>query len=472
MTWLVVMTVFSLSAAPFEQFVKEAESVKNTFEGDEAEFFPELLGDLPIQGTEDTPDFRTCQESGQFERLFSQTLMQEEIAQTKQVKKCLGHNHILIEKVPEHQMKNTKKRIQAIQAQYAQNPQLKKSSITAEYHKRHNDIFASFEHIDDAAACDHFTQETVSAPPKIADTWTTDDPANYNTIKNSPHCHIAATQQKDKTHRDLLFICAPSAAESQCAQLRELGGVLVSKRCIHQNPETDECELWEKTFNLSRRAPPTQTPRNNEFDHLKAKYTPNEDLPQIRAIFSSLSEMPIGEGEKMLNWNQETEIFNAEERGCAESRKVGEVFDCCKDMSGCIGCSENEKKLRQMRDEGRCHYVGHYNDGLLDLKRNRVFCCFPTKLLRIFSEKMRAQMFGKDTEAAWGTPKKPRCNGISLEQMSGKVDVSLFDLSETAADFAVDETKIMAEMEEELREAIKLSEGQHIFKDLIDETTH
>jgi len=122
-----------------------------------------------------------------------------------------------------------------------------------------------------------------------------------------------------------------------------------------------------------------------------------------------------------------------------------------------------------MNDEGRCHYVGHYYGSLS--KQKKVYCCYPTKLLRIFNEKAREQMFpGKSKEELWGSPKKPKCHGFSLQEMEGKVDFSKIDFSEAASDFPIDEAQIEREMVERLSEAVKKPQLNAFFLEEPDAT--
>lgn len=62
------------------------------------------------------------------------------------------------------------------------------------------------------------------------------------------------------------------------------------------------------------------------------------------------------------------------------------------------------------------------------VQRKKSFCCYNSKLGRIFNEQGRIQL-GR----GWGSPESPECSGFTPEEFQ-KLDFSEIDLSEFIAD--------------------------------------
>lgn len=465
---------------------------KYIFDGHEAKFHPEILQDplsvLDIASSQEEPAHREiilekCIESGTFERIFSQNLQITLVPQLKKVKQCNGHTSIeeVKDKNQKKLKKKTEKKIDELKQKYSNDPAIKKEfSVSSKYHKHHFcEIISQFHHLDNTDACDHFQLIDSLKRFEEKDEWITDVPEALASIQKNPHCKLAVIQVtegpakkqidgheifRDVWKKTLLFECSPNP-NSPCANFREQGGVLVKKRCLRENDETGDCELWEKTFDLGKTYVPESQLKskkegrrlpwglNGEFRPAPASNT--TDFPQVFTMLKALSEMPLGEGKNLADFHAKMPIFNSKAHRCNRNHVMKELYDCCDSMSGSMPCSEKEKKLRKLRDEGRCHFVGNDLTGILNNRRVKVFCCYPTKLLRIFNENIRKQM-GVD----WGTAEQPKCGGFSLEDLEGKLEVSLLDVSEAADELGIDINIVENEMVEELRSTLK-SSGIH-----------
>ncbi|HSX38478.1 MAG TPA: conjugal transfer protein TraN [Chlamydiales bacterium] len=477
-------------------FINSIQSVpgKIEFFGDEAEFHPEILAnplaELDISSVEKIPAeketaLRMCEESGTFEREFVQRLEVILLSEPKKVKRCNGHHEI--QKVSVKEAKNKKDRkkivnqkINKLKDQYINNQYIKNEfSINAapDTHEYHVDIIINYQHFDDTSVCDMFQMVEVEGIIEEKDEWKTDLFEEYDSIRNNPNCKLQLIRNeggpefreidghqitRNSWIRTLLYQCAPDVC-SPCQPLRKQGGQLVKKRCIRENEETGQCELWELTYDVGKStAAYTKCNEKNIWgmdwqkidpDSLKSDHS--SDFLKIFGILKSITQMPIGEWDNLLNCGQ-AKIFNGAAHRCRCNHNIKELQDCCKKMSGVMTlglwspCSEEELELKKMNDEGRCHKIGSYIDeGLFDI-RHRVFCCFPTKLLRIFNEQARKQM-----GMGWGTVKKPDCRGFSLEELSGKADLSLIDFSEAADDLAIDEDLVKTEMLQQLQSSME-----------------
>jgi conjugal transfer mating pair stabilization protein TraN len=92
-------------------------------------------------------------------------------------------------------------------------------------------------------------------------------------------------------------------------------------------------------------------------------------------------------------------------------------------------CSGGEKGLALKREKGLCHLVGTYcsrKDSVFGqcLEKKTNFCCFGSKLARIFQEQGRKQL-GID----WGSANSPNCRPLTLDELKS-LDFSKFDMEE------------------------------------------
>jgi len=126
-------------------------------------------------------------------------------------------------------------------------------------------------------------------------------------------------------------------------------------------------------------------------------------------------------------------VFPGQADGC--KKIVLSFVDCCSSMKGwgqnvnLCKCSGGEKGLALKRDKGLCHDVGiycHQKDPILGtcLVKKRNFCCFSSKLARIFHEQGRKQL-----NIGWGSAKSPDCRPLTLDELK-RLDFSKFDMEE------------------------------------------
>ena len=99
---------------------------------------------------------------------------------------------------------------------------------------------------------------------------------------------------------------------------------------------------------------------------------------------------------------------------------------------GLSSCDEEEKMLAKQREAGLCHYVGTYCAHKLPLGGCRVkksnYCCFQSKLARIFHEGGRSQI-----GMSWGDAEHPNCRAFTVDELQ-RIDFSLINLSELFSD--------------------------------------
>lgn len=99
-------------------------------------------------------------------------------------------------------------------------------------------------------------------------------------------------------------------------------------------------------------------------------------------------------------------------------------------------CDREETLTAFRARKGLCRHIGQYcarrlRLGLVNvcLERKETYCCFNSKIARLIAEAARAQLAGMH----WGTPDKPSCQGISVEQFQ-QLDLSRVDFTDIYRD--------------------------------------
>lgn len=409
--------------------------------------------DLSIETTviPEEEQIETCLEAGTYQVSFKQELSLQVGPATKESSKiCKGHKH----SKSYDTVKKAKHRVPLKKKKFAENPDIK----SFEVHRDEEKVTCSWTHKDNVLACNHFsTEEKIVKEGAVEEHWETDQADALSIVEANPSCKLlyhtvlkgpetrlinGASIHRDIWARHLFFSCE-SDSNSKCAQLRNQGAVLVRKKCLETNL-FEECDLWEKTYDLGKRAASQKTSvafqkdaiwgLENEF---KTSYDKNIDFGETLATLSAFSEMESTLENQSSDLHDKVQIFQGENLKCQKSFLEGSVFDCCKKMEGLAvdvklaSCKSEEKCLAKFRSEGKCHFIGSQK-AKLGTVTEHVYCCFPTKLARIIHQQGRQQLGMK-----WGKVDKPKCRGLSLEELQ-RVDFSRIDLSEVIEDINVD----------------------------------
>lgn len=126
-------------------------------------------------------------------------------------------------------------------------------------------------------------------------------------------------------------------------------------------------------------------------------------------------------------------VFAGNAEGC--NKAIAGFINCCSSMKGwgkdinLSRCSPLEKGLALKRDKGLCHRVGTYcakKDPILKtcLVKKTSFCCFGSKLARIFQEQGREQL-----GISWGSASLPNCRPFTIQELVS-LDFSKFNMEE------------------------------------------
>jgi conjugal transfer mating pair stabilization protein TraN len=404
-----------------------------------------------------------CQEAGTYQISFIQKrIVQATPAIKNRVKRCRGHfqlsEYFFWKSSAESELKRVKKELSKDATLESSHANISESSGVKKY-----TVIAHWKHKDNSSNCPSCTtEEIVVHPPTEEDFWQTDFPKDLIEIESNPNCRLLYSQIvdgpevrkvdgqsifRDSWGRQLFFSCEPNA-QSPCTELRTQGGTLVKKRCLKEN-HFGECDLWEKTYDLGKKAASREEIHlfngdeiwglNQVFD---SSYDKNNDIAtavSTLAIFSDIKK-ELENSRKELG--KDVEIFRGERMQCECSFIQGVIYDCCKKMDGLAvstylaRCNAEEQALAERRHAGQCHHVGSKKENL-KTQTTQVFCCFPTKLARILHEQGREQLGIK-----WGKADSPKCRGFSLAELQ-RIDFTKIDLSDAIEDISIDKEELL-----------------------------
>lgn len=407
-----------------------------------------------------------CQEAGTYQIAFTQKRVVKALPALKsQIARCKGHfrlsEHFFWKSSAEDELKQVKK-------------ELSKDETLGSFHANISEgvgvkkyaVLSQWKHKDNAANCPNYTtEEIVIQPPQEEDFWQSDFPEDLVEIEGNPNCRLLYSQVvegpevrkvgeqsvfRDCWGRQLFFSCEPDAL-SPCAELRTKGGTLVKKKCLKEN-RFGECDLWEKTYDLGKKAASREEVHvfsgdeiwglNGVFD---SSYEKNKEIATVLSTLSIFSDIKKELENSGRDLGKDVEIFRGEKMQCECSFIQGVLYDCCKKMEGLAiatylaRCNAEEQSLAERRSAGQCHHVGSKKENL-STQTTQVFCCFSTKLARILHEQGREQL-----KIKWGKADSPECRGFSLEELQ-RIDFTKMDLSDAIEDVSIDKEELLSKV--------------------------
>lgn len=222
--------------------------------------------------------------------------------------------------------------------------------------------------------------------------------------------------------------------KGDCNALRSRGCVQVSSKCLEEKGGI--CLVYAQTYKCTQGKYNTQTKTvvgtGQPFCLVggchDASFDGNDEFLTAMSKLSLMREMEKNKAEDL-------KIFTGEVMEC--SKNPVDFKDCCSTCKGwgmslnLAGCSSSEKDLAQRRNKKLCVMVGTYCAkkvlGVCLSKRTR-FCCFPSKMSRIFQEQGRSQL-----RMGFGSPEFPLCRGFTPEELQ-RMNFDTMDLSELFID--------------------------------------
>jgi hypothetical protein len=228
--------------------------------------------------------------------------------------------------------------------------------------------------------------------------------------------------------------------EPACQNLNERGCTPLTQEC-----DASSClQHYECPIDGDQQTNPncsnnTTTIGDNKYD---TSYSPSKDFANVATQMSVLQEASKDRdlsnancienppGSDQFECTGDITVFKGEALHC--DKKIGGFSDCCSDKgwglnTGLDDCSTEEQKLGYGREAKRCHYVGRYcseKAGKWCVKYSQSYCCFVSKLGRIFQEQGRPQL-----SIDWGEERTPNCQGFKISEFDN-INMEIMDFSE------------------------------------------
>lgn len=420
----------------------------------------------------------TCQEGGNYQAVFIQMLTVQASPEIKQtIKHCSGHEkkkEFFWKSDAKSYIKHKEEELKGNKEIASYDAYIDKGNIVKDYV-----VIIEWRHHDQAHACDAFSlEDKIIQNAREKDSWRAEDSEGLAFVESNPSCKLLYSQvvqgpetrsingkavYRDIWGRQLYFSCEADK-ESKCQELRQQGGVIVSKKCLEENC-LGECSLWEKTYDIGKKGAFQQVTasfKDQEIwgfnDAFETSYEKNVDFGPAVTTLSVFSDLESSLEEDKSDLYEKAEIFKGETFKCQKSF-VGDVFDCCRKMEGIAvnvklaNCSSEEKSLAEKRNEGKCHFVGSQKVKLGTVSEH-VYCCFPTKLARIVQEQGRKQLSIK-----WGSAEHPKCHGLKLAELQS-IDFNKIDFSEIVEGLKIDKQTYEAKLKQNIDSLQKKIQGQ------------
>lgn len=326
-----------------------------------------------------------------------------------------------------------------------------------------------FTHKDGIESCDHFNLSKITVQEEkweeLGDEWIVKDQDNL-LLSQSPDCMFVSSIQMEGNAEKIIEgkkISRPNWKESvsfkcyhpqigNCGGIKQGTAILIERKCIKNTPHG--CALWDLTFKIGKRNAASEAFDGSVFyyEHPKDETAPSKSF--FSKVVSKL--MAFDEMRKDLENSQEdartASIFRGESCKCHKNVADKLFYDCCVHLEGIAitmnltQCTAEEIALSEKRNNGLCHYVGHYAEKLLGLYKSsdaHVYCCFPSKFARVLQEEARKQL-GKD----WGTSEEPKCGGLTVDEIT-RLDFEKIDFREIYEDIS---KKIPTNLQERLKD--------------------
>jgi conjugal transfer mating pair stabilization protein TraN len=228
-----------------------------------------------------------------------------------------------------------------------------------------------------------------------------------------------------------------SKPKAGCAHLTKQNCRLVDSECEHRIGSI--CLRWKRNFTC----PITKKERNYSLADSSIYclggncHTPtieeNQDFSNVAYLAAINEAQKDCDKESNGICKKPITVFAGEANGC--DKAIVGFINCCSANKGwgkdikLSSCSPEEKGLALKRGKGLCHMVGTYCERRESITKTCLvkrtnFCCFNSKLARIFHEQGRSQL-----NIDWGSSEFPNCRPLTLEELT-KLDYSKFDMEE------------------------------------------
>lgn len=365
------------------------------------------------------------------------------------MKVCLGHKEkkkVYWQSEAEEEERKLKKRLKSDSSIEKFDVKISKGGAFHDYI-----VTANWTHRDDARTCNDYRSQTKKLKEEAFeenDLWT-ESKSNFQSLLNTPQCTLLKIECLDNQDKiiseknvqrkcwleNITYLCRHQT-KSQCQTLGKQNCILYKKNCLQSG--NFGCSLWELIYKCpikvtihSKKIEGNLFGKND--DDSNHEYEPNMRFSDVTMTLAIFEEMKSELVNSQASDVRTVELFKGKNLQCARNIAHTLVYDCCFSFKGLTNdlklskCNADELALGEMRDKGLCHYIGASDEKFLDLWKSSTkhsFCCFKTKLSRVFQEKARDQL-----GMGWGEPNHPDCRGLLSKELEN-LDLSKLDLSE------------------------------------------
>lgn len=363
---------------------------------------------------------------------------------------CEGHKR----SKKDRNKSNLRRDKKLLEQQFKDDPEIESFDVKLNHGWFKSELSWTWQHKDNAKTCDHYeTKSEVLREESWAESskWVytqgsleqLEDPSRTIIesvcLDSSPKKVINGKEVEKPCWKQRISQLCSSPQQDGCAALKAKNCNAVAQKCLE---EVDgKCLKWEKTYKCYKRFSSSSLPAT-DFQFIcsdgncqELDYNENTSFSEAATKLSVYQEMQ----NELASQDASAEnfrFFSGRALECSKSVAGDKLYDCCGSMDGfavdihLAKCSADEKYLAKSRYDGYCVFVGSYDKKLAGFKTStrHSYCCFPSKLARVFQEQARLQL-----GIAWGSPKKPNCAGLTEVEIAA-VDISKVDLSELFSD--------------------------------------
>lgn len=363
------------------------------------------------------------------------------------IQKCQGHT-----KTKKVSRGKGESEVKKIEKEYFINPNIQSFHISNKdrgaFHR--DELLIHYKHIDDYSLCSNYKKTPKSLEreePVIKEQWDYQNPSLKRLAEDSHSSFISTTCLDHSTKtingvqldrcwvEKLSFLYRPKKVTG-CDFLKSHFCKLKSSECLKRGPLG--CLLWERKFtcykDLKKKNTPDPSIIESSLNELSwdTEYEPNHGFSDVAMKFEIFNEMDKELKEATPSEIRNFQFFSGKKRRCYIHSLKENSYDCCEKMGGLgvnsliASCDEEELALFDMRSRGQCVYIGDKSLTTVGIKtsKKKVFCCFSSKLGRVFNEQARSQL-----NISWGDSDHPNCHGLTQANIE-KLDFDKIDLSE------------------------------------------
>jgi len=232
-------------------------------------------------------------------------------------------------------------------------------------------------------------------------------------------------------YEDVKYQCTGKPKDG-CAHLERQGCRLVDSVC--EKKIGDICFTWNRNYacggeTIEERYSAVDSPIYCLGGNCHSvSLEQNKDIGNV-AILAALNEAKkdcVSEGGMCVS---PVKVFPGSVDSC--KRIITGAINCCSSFKGWAKsmhlsrCSGEEKALALKKEKNLCHEVGtycHEKIARVCVEKRTKYCCFSSKLAKVFQEQAKAQL-----SLSWGSAEFPDCGPLTIEQLRS-LDFSKFDM--------------------------------------------